>query len=129
MIDRDGAAEEEDAQPEHARERPMTDGVVRRERDGPSEQLDSSIVIQVVGQLYTLAAQIPAGFLSGLCCNGQGRTYRYDDNRQRRECPEPTWPHAAMISGWPARLRRTRAHVSQEDRCQQEEREENGATR
>ncbi len=76
VIDRDGPAEEEDAQPEHARERPMSGGVVRRERDGPSEQLDGAIVIQVVGQLYSLPAQIPAGFLSGLCCNGQGRTYR-----------------------------------------------------
>jgi hypothetical protein len=54
-------AAEQHVQPEHARERTMRRGIVRRLRDGAPEQVQRGIVVKVIRQLKCSMPQLMGG--------------------------------------------------------------------
>ena len=51
MIDGDGAAAEQDIQPQRRRERAVRRRILRRARDGVAQQPDGLVVVQVIGEV------------------------------------------------------------------------------
>jgi hypothetical protein len=65
VIHRHRAAAKQNVEEEHAGERTVRSGVVRRQRHGFAEQLDRRVVIEVVGEVERLQPQRRCGLRRG----------------------------------------------------------------